>query len=260
MLIKSSRLLASYVLTLVLLSGSHTVFAKGDIDVSYRYWKPSLNDKVGPVAIGGMKVDWIDAKQQLGIVDHGIDNLRLTWHLDEKSKIQIDSFNDSFNGTATPNFSFNGFNVSAGTFKTNVDVKDLQVVWAKYTNEYGGGDSRRGFMLGLKSVRINVLSNQIGGPAQVTKNFNLTFPTAGVMFETGRKGPINGFASLSGSYLSTDKYFYDAEIGAKTFVDKKKTLSVTAGYRYMKIKSEQSAWSKLNITMHGPFFGIEKKF
>jgi hypothetical protein len=259
MLRKSSRLLASCMLTSVILSGTHTVLA-GSFDVSYRYWNPSLRDKVGPVAVNGMKVDWVDAKEQLGIVDHSINGLRLNWNFDEKSKIQIDSFHDSFNGTATPNFSFNGFNVSAGTFKTNVDVKDLQVVWAKYTNEYAQDNSRHGFMVGLKNVRINVVSDQVGGPAQVTRNFNLTFPTLGVMFETGRKDPINSFASLSGSYLNNDKYFYDAEIGARAFLDTKKSLSVTAGYRYMKIKSEQSAWSKINTTMSGPFLGVEKKF
>ena len=257
---KKSRLLVSCLLSSAMLSGAHTAFASSDIDVSYRYWKPSINDKVGPVAIGGMKVDWVDAKQQLGITDHAINNLRLTWHLNKSSKIQIDSFRDSFSGTATPNFNFNGFNVSAGTFKTDVDVKDLQVVWAKYTNEYAGGNTRHGYMLGLKSVRVNVVSNQIGGSLQVSKNFNLTFPTAGLMFETGLKSPISSFATLTGSYLNNQKYFYDAEVGAKAFVDKKKTLSVTAGYRYLTIKSEQATWEKLNTTMNGAFFGVEKKF
>ena len=260
MLNNNSRLFASCVLSSVMLSGSHTAFANSDIDVSYRYWKPSISDRVGPVAIGGVKVDWLDAKKQLGITDHGINNLRLSWHLTKSSMIQIDSFNDSFSGTATPAFKFNGFNVSAGTFKTDVDVRDLQVVWKKYTNEYAGGNSRHGYMLGVKSVNIDVVSNQIDGPARVTKDFNLTFPTVGIMYETGLKSPINGFATLSGSYMSNKKFFYDAEIGVKAFVDKKKTLSATAGYRYLTIKAEEATWEKLNTTMKGPFFGIEKKF
>lgn len=260
MLRKSSRMLASCVLASVMVSGSHAASASDDLDVSYRYWKPSISAKVGPATLGGVKVDWLDAKQQLGITDHSLNDLRLSWRMNENSKIQIESFSSAFNATATPNFSINGFNLSAGTFKTDVDVKDLQVSWVKYTNQSTSGDSRSGFMLGVKNVRIDVASNQIGSPLRVTKNFNLTFPTVGFVLETGRNSPINGFASLSGSYAGNEGYFYDTEVGGKAFLDHKKTISATIGYRLLKIKAEKTNGDKLDASISGPFVGVEKKF
>jgi len=257
---KGSRLLASGVLASVMLSGPQTAFASSDIDVSYRYWKPSISAKAGPAQFGGVNVDWLDAKTQLGITDQSLNDLRLSWRMNDSSKLQIASFSGSYSGTAAPKFSMNGYNLSAGTFKTDVDVKDLLVSWTKYTHESAGGDTRYGYMLGVKNVRIDDASNQVGGPLHFTKNFNITFPTVGLVIETGRRSPISGFAALSGAYAGSKGSFYDAEVGAKAFVDNKKTISASVGYRYLKIKAEKTNGDKLDISMSGPFFGIEKKF
>ena len=258
---KSSRLLVACALASVVLSGSHTVFASGDIDVSYRYWNPTISAKVGPAESGGVIVPWVDAKENLGIAEHNINDMRLSWKLNEKSKVEIDYFNSSFHGTATPNFKMNGWDLSAGRFKTDVDIKNLQVSWVKYTNKYENDDTRQGFMLGLRNVRIDAVSNQIdGGTGHFTKNFNILFPTVGMVFETGRTSQISGFASLSGAYAGNKGYFYDAEIGGKSFLDSQKSLSVTAGYRILKIKADKDNGDKLDTTISGPFFGAEKKF
>lgn len=257
---KGSRLLVAGALSSVMLGGLPTAFASNDLDVSYRYWKPSIGAKVGPAQLGGVNVNWLDAKQQLGIANHSINNLRLAWNINDNSKIQLDGFTDSFSATAVPRFSMNGWNLSVGTFKTDVDVKNLQASWTKYTNNSANGDQRYGYMLGLRNVRIDVNSNQLDGTNHFNKNFNIIFPTIGLVLETGRTGPINGFASLSGAYVGSRGYFYDTEIGAKAFLDKQKTLSATLGYRYLKIKANKDNGDKLDATMRGPFFGVEKKF
>jgi len=259
---KKSRFLASCVLASVILSGTPTVFAgASDIDVNYRYWHPTFNAKVGPAESGGAIVPWVDAKDQLGVADHSINDLRLSWKLNEQSKVQIDYFSTSLQGTGTPKFKMGGWDLSTGTFKTDVDVKNLQVAWVKYTDEYAGGAIRQGFMLGLRNVRIDAVSNQIdGGDGHFTKNFNITFPTAGLVLETGRDSRISGFGSLSGAYAGSKGYFYDAEVGAKSFLDQKKTLNATVGYRVLKIKADKSNGDKLDTTIYGPFFGVEKNF
>ncbi|MBP2628365.1 MAG: hypothetical protein H6Q68_3076 [Firmicutes bacterium] len=255
-----SRLLASCVLASVILSGSHTVFASGDIDVSYRYWKPTFSAKVGPAESGGVTVPWVDAKSQLGVASRSINDLRLSWQLTENSKVQIDSFSTSLHGTGTPNFKMGSWDLSVGKFKTDVDFKDLQVSWVKYTNEYAGGDIRHGYTLGLRNVRINAVSNQIDGTEHFTKDFNIIFPTVGLVFETNRESRISGFASLSGAYAGSKGHFYDAELGGKSFIDDQKSLSVTAGYRILKIKANKDNGDKLDTRINGPFFGVEKNF
>lgn len=259
--LKCKRLMMGVLAFSVIAGTSSVGLAKGDIDLSYTYWKPSLTANVGPAEMNGAKVDSIEARSQLGIAEENIGELRLTWSANDRDKWQVQYFDTSFHGTAVPRVKVFGYDLSAGTFNTNVSAKDLQVAWIKSMNSDPEDETKVGILYGIRNVRINADSTQIaGGTARFTKDFNVTFPTIGVVAETGLDNPISGFASLSGAYAGSRGHFYDGEVGAKAFLNESRSASLSAGYRYLKIKADKSNGDKLDTKLSGPFFTATYRF
>ena len=243
----------------MLLGGSSTSFA-GDVDFSYRYWLSSIDAKCGPAVVGSVSVDTVDAKDALGIQDENVSDYQLDWHLDKNHKLQFNYFSSAFAGTAIPNMKINGWDMSVGTFHTEVSAKNLQAAWVRYYDNDLTDDTRYGLVLGVRNIRIDADSTQVDGSLRFTKNFNLTFPTIGFTAETGLTGNLQGFAGLSGAYAGSRGHFYDGEAGIRTYLDEKHDVSLTAGYRLLKVKAKKDNGDKLDAKLSGPFFSAVYRF
>ncbi len=244
----------------MLFSGSGLAAANGDIDVSYRYWLPSIDAKSGPAVVGSVSVDMVDAKKALGVQDENIGEFQLDYNLDKNHKLLFSYFSSAFSGTAVPNMKINGWDMSAGTFHTEVSAKNLQAAWVRYFDNELTDDTRYGLVLGVRNVRINADSTQVDGSLNFTKDFNLIFPTVGFTVETGLTGKLHGFAVLSGAYAGSRGYFYDGEAGVRTYLDEKQNVSLSAGYRALKVKAEKSNGDKLDAKISGPFVSAMYRF
>ena len=244
----------------MLLCGSSLSFANGDVDFSYRYWLSSIDAQSGPAVVGSASVDMVDAKDALGIQDENIGDFQLDWHIDHTHKVQLNYFSSEVSGTAVPNMRINGWDLTAGTFHTEVSIKNFQAAYVRYFDNELTPDKRYGLILGLRNVRVNADSTQLDGSLRFTKDFNLNFPTVGFTVETGLTGKLQGFAGLSGAYAGSRGYFYDGEAGLRTYLGKKHDVSLTAGYRLLKVKAEKSNGDKLDAKLSGPFFAASYRF
>jgi len=244
----------------MLLGVSGISSANGDVDFSYRYWLSSIEAKSGPAVVGSISVDMVDAKDALGIKDKNVGDFQLDWAIDKNHKLQFNYFSSSFAGTAIPNMRIDGWDLTAGTFHTEVSAKNFQAAWVRYFDNELTDDTRCGLVLGVRNLRINADSAQVDGSLRFTKDFNLIFPTVGFTVETGLTGNLQGFAGLSGAYAGSRGHFYDGEAGLRTYLDEKHDVSLTAGYRLLKVKAKKDNGDKLDAKLSGPFFSAMYRF
>ena len=229
--------------------------ANENLSITYRYWLPNMDAKIGTAEIGGNHYEYIDAEETFGLKEENIGDLQLSWQMDDRNQVRLGYLDTSFKGTGTPTGTIAGVIFTGGEIETKFSIENIQAEWVKYLPSDVDHDTRFAVVGGIRSLRINATSE--GLPE---RNFNKVFPTIGFAVETGIGSPVSGFINFSGAYAGNKGYFYDADAGLKAYLDKKKNTSVTVGYRMLKINADKNSDEKFDAKLTGPFFSASVRF
>jgi len=238
-------------------------FAQKDVTIELegRYWFTELQGKIKVTDSNGIGTD-IDLKDDLGIKDEGIPELRLTWYTGKKSKIWAAYGQVGYEGDENiqRTIEFNGTTYSFETrVTTDLDIKYLDVAWAWQFIYIDNGLFKLGTLLKAKVLWVNASleAPDLPSPAKVSEKFVFGLPTLGVALDFNPHKMLNIYAQGAGLYAGSYGYVYDAEIGIKLIPIK--ILSIVGGYRIMEVKAEHDDdYGKAKL--YGPFVGVTVRF
>lgn len=238
-------------------------FAQKDVTIELegRYWFTELQGKIKVTDSNGIGTD-IDLKDDLGIKDEGIPELRLTWYPGKKSKIWAAYAQVGYEGDENiqKTIEFNGVTYPlAARVTTDVDIQYLNLAWAWQFINIDNGFFKLGTLLEAKVlwVKASLEAPDLSPPVKESDKFVFGLPTLGVALDFNPHRMLNIYAQGSGLYAGSYGYLYDAEIGIKLIPIK--ILSIVGGYRIMQFRAEHDD-DYAKVKLQGPFVGVTVRF
>ena len=238
-------------------------FAQKDVTLEFegRYWFTNLQGEIKVTGSIGRGTD-IYLKEDLGIKDEGIPEVRLTWYPGKKSKIWAAYGQVGYNGDGNVQrmIQFGDVIYPLGArVTTDLDIKYLDLAWVWQFISIDNGFFKLGTLLEAKVFWVNGSLEAPNLPSLVKESEKFVFglPTLGVALDLNPHRMLNIYAQGSGLYAGSYGYVYDAEIGIKLIPIK--ILSIVGGYRIMQFKVEHNE-DFAKVRLYGPFVGVTVRF
>jgi len=252
-----------FVLAFIILTPCVAFAQKKDVTIELegRWWFTDLQSKVKVTDSNGIGTD-IDLKDDLGLKDEGLPEIRLTWYTGKKSKIWAAYGQVGYDGdeNVQKTIQFGDTTYTLGTrVKTELDMKYLDVDWAWQFIYIDKGLFKAGTLLGAKVFWLNASleAPDLATPIKEKEKITFGLPTLGIALDFNPHKMLNIYAQGSGLYAGSYGYLYDAEIGIKLIPIK--ILSIVGGYRIMQLKAEDGD-DYAKAKLYGPFVGVTVRF
>lgn len=253
----SKKVALGLIMAFILIGNS---YARDTVEFEGRYWVTDLEGKARVVESGiGDKFDY---KSDLGIGDQNFPEGRVYWHTGPNSKIRLSYTQAEFEGdrTVTRSIEFKGQAYSAGArVVSDLDVKYFALGWIWQFMNMVNDKIKLGTIVEAKglSADVSLKAPDLSPAIDQSEQLIGGLPTLGLALDISPIKEIDIFAEASGLGAGNLGYFFDAEAGIK--LSPIKYFSILAGYRFIRVKAEDSS-NFANLDLKGPFFGGTLRF
>ena len=230
------------------------------VELEGRYWITDFTAEA-KVTESGIGTD-IDLKDDLGLKDEDLPDVRFTWNTGPKSKLRLAYSQVAYSGDETieRTIEFAGETYTVGTrVITDFDVKYLRLGWAWQFINIANGRVKLGTLLEAKGALIDISLDApyLIPPIKESERFIGGLPTVGAALDINPHKLVNIFAEVSGIYAGKYGYFLDGEAGIKIIPIK--YVSILGGYRILDFQVEDDP-DLAQLRISGPFVGITLRF
>jgi hypothetical protein len=234
------------------------------LEVEERYWPATLTATVRVTGDGQLSSDLttIDLKDDLGLQDKNLNELRLVLFTGPRSKLRIANMKMDYSADQDiqRTILFDGQFYTVGTrvlTKLNLEYWRYGWIW-----EFVGGPYSKvkiGTLVEAKRISVDaqLSAPELTPPATERKSFSQTVPTIGLVLDANPSPAVNIYAEVSGISAGSRGHALDGEAGVKLIVGRHLTLG--GGYRYFDLEvKDDPDFAKLQNA--GPFASASLRF
>jgi hypothetical protein len=230
------------------------------VEVEGRYWFADLE---GSAQVKGDSLPGtrFDLKNDLGVEDENLPEVRLTFWTGPNSRIRLAYLYGKFEGDTIleQTIQFNGTTFTANSrVESEVEVHYGRLGWA-YMFPIVPGIFKVGPLLELKGVFIDaeLKADAAGSSVRESAKLPIGFPTIGLMVNLTPHRILEIFGEASGIPFGNLGYVIDAEAGLR--VVPVRWLTIGAGYRFLDVRvGDDDDFGKLRLS--GPFVSVSARF
>ncbi|MFH1176148.1 MAG: hypothetical protein V1750_01980 [Acidobacteriota bacterium] len=234
--------------------------AQPKVEIEGRYWKSTLaaDARVGNGELGTA----FDFKDDLGMTDKNITDLRLIFNTGPRSRIRLGYLQVAYAGDASVSrtIEFSGQTYTVGTrVLSALDKKYGRLGWIWQFVNAGNGAFRLGTLLEVKQLAIEarLAANELQPPERASEKFDAMLPTIGLALDIVPHRGLDIFAELSGISAGSKGSMVDGEAGIK--IVPVPSLAIIASYRVLELKYKDKP-DYANLKISGPFAGLSLRF